>query len=674
MKLVRLVTEDDGFFKSSFGNEMTLKPNAKMCLLNLTFETAFDVITIDSNNSSISFTSDTSDATTTIDVKLAERVYNRDEVDEFYADLLVTLNSAISDVVGSNSIGSQFDIRSVDGLKQIEYRYSPFMNPMYLQNRESIMSLSNVLIDIDTTEFNTGGYFDLSSGGTWQQSGSANTLTFDTTDLGNPDAGVAYRRNLNGIFHYWKPTLGSSTHWKIFFSKPETAPFNNQLYADVQTDGSIILGGGAATYVPATTPLTFIESGGLTTIAKQDTQLDTDDQSANIITGIGRLCSGNGLLICRIKSSVTNGSGLEDNGFGIGLSKTPLTEVIVPGENIENTYRDFEVSYNRPLENYRTVIAGVGATTNTTPENVEGGDLYSHDVIYFKIADGILTAGILQDTGTDVRKGVVIEEFIDAGEIFYPYMYLRGDSDHIKIDMFNYTIDPWANQGFGINNEPPFWEVTGRDSAGNQHNAYTNGVQDVLDNGYIFDWPYGVAANFALPKPQNWDIVLNCQLTMPTEIWSFLGYGTQLDYGSAPDSSESKVIQIGQNVFRDCWSFFIPNTAPQIQLSDNFVVESLSLPLDTFDASKFYYGDLGSITPRPEAEKKGRRKNILMTIPVNDNTNGLVEYEANNLIFIDINNAQPLNVRNLNFRVLTKSFNQINQSGESAVMTILIDG
>jgi hypothetical protein len=118
----------------------------------------------------------------------------------------------------------------------------------------------------------------------------------------------------------------------------------------------------------------------------------------------------------------------------------------------------------------------------------------------------------------------------------------------------------------------------------------------------------------------------------------------------------------------------IGNTAPQIQLSDNFVVESLSLPLDTFDASKFYYGDLGSITPRPEAEKKGRRKNILMTIPVNDNTNGLVEYEANNLIFIDINNAQPLNVRNLNFRVLTKSFNQINQSGESAVMTILIDG
>ena len=38
MKLIRLTTADNGYFKSSFGNEMALKPFSKMALLNLTFQ------------------------------------------------------------------------------------------------------------------------------------------------------------------------------------------------------------------------------------------------------------------------------------------------------------------------------------------------------------------------------------------------------------------------------------------------------------------------------------------------------------------------------------------------------------------------------------------------------------------------------------------------------------
>ena len=62
-----------------------------------------------------------------------------------------------------------------------------------------------------------------------------------------------------------------------------------------------------------------------------------------------------------------------------------------------------------------------------------------------------------------------------------------------------------------------------------------------------------------------------------------------------------------------------------------------------------------------------------MTIPVNDNNSGLVEYESNTPIFIDINNANAVNQKNLNFRLLRSDFSPIVASdNERAIMTILI--
>ena len=98
----------------------------------------------------------------------------------------------------------------------------------------------------------------------------------------------------------------------------------------------------------------------------------------------------------------------------------------------------------------------------------------------------------------------------------------------------------------------------------------------------------------------------------------------------------------------------------------------MSLPLDSFDASAISYPTSSSIYVNPTTDKRGRRKNILMTIPTNDNTNGIVEYESNTPIFIDINNAEEINAKNLNFRILNKNFDAITQSGDTAIMTILI--
>ena len=62
-----------------------------------------------------------------------------------------------------------------------------------------------------------------------------------------------------------------------------------------------------------------------------------------------------------------------------------------------------------------------------------------------------------------------------------------------------------------------------------------------------------------------------------------------------------------------------------------------------------------------------------MTIPVNDNSSGIVEYQTNTPIFININNALAQNLKNLNFRILNKDFQPLNLTDENAIMTILIE-
>ena len=49
VKLIRLVSDSDGNFRSSFGTDLTIKEQAKIALLNITFKTSIDNLIINSN-------------------------------------------------------------------------------------------------------------------------------------------------------------------------------------------------------------------------------------------------------------------------------------------------------------------------------------------------------------------------------------------------------------------------------------------------------------------------------------------------------------------------------------------------------------------------------------------------------------------------------------------------
>ena len=299
-----------------------------------------------------------------------------------------------------------------------------------------------------------------------------------------------------------------------------------------------------------------------------------------------------------------------------------------------------------------------------------------------------LTTGVISITGSAItftpgelvyiadaqylRKEIFRETLGINEQDLYPYIYLNGASTNIQLEMFNLTFDPWLNQFYDndTSSDDPPWEVTGRNFLTNPSNALVNNwatiQSDWVDNA-TGDNLWGIPDEFT-----RWARTTTYSVTMHRDIWEFLGF-RNLDTG--PDGYAILSNLIGNGEFLDCWSFSTATIPFRISLTDSFIVESRSLALDSYDASQVSYTGLklSSYTNR-ESDKQGRRKNILMTIPVNDNVDGLVEYDANTPIFIDINNANILNQKTLNFEILDKNFNNIKTTADSSIITILIKG
>ena len=99
----------------------------------------------------------------------------------------------------------------------------------------------------------------------------------------------------------------------------------------------------------------------------------------------------------------------------------------------------------------------------------------------------------------------------------------------------------------------------------------------------------------------------------------------------------------------------------QATTSDNYVVVIDSNKVISYDCSQ---------TNVANDDVVGKRMNIIATIPVSDST-GVVEFQSNEVLYIDMDNKAPTAIRNLKLRVLDKSLQEITTNGMS-VMTILI--
>ncbi len=111
------------------------------------------------------------------------------------------------------------------------------------------------------------------------------------------------------------------------------------------------------------------------------------------------------------------------------------------------------------------------------------------------------------------------------------------------------------------------------------------------------------------------------------------------------------------SAFVDEFDFVADESIRFFDNTECYLVEALNLQFDSFDGSK----------------GQEKRRNLLAVIQnIRDRTEPDVLFDSNSITYIDINNAFPLPLRNLQFRILNSDEGEVEVDGFSN-MTILID-
>jgi len=695
MKLVRLASSNNGVFTSNFGNDMVLDEKSKMALLNLTFTSDIGQIVIDNNSSITTQTDDSNDLTFLVRFLDGDKFLpTQDGYDRFVAVVEHALNKTLALGRGidalANSSGSQYRIVKDSGGKYvIVFRYCPLVSPLnYFIDPDDVFSaqaLMNKAFSIKkTTTSEAGGvvpFFLISLqlednevaritndaniiSSTTQISMGSGYMTARVADLidntsASEDNGFAI-----GLTNVALPTIGIQAgdeipKSRIFAEVRINKPLQPYKYRDStqsvdEIESTLYPHRVAAT--PLVTGYLNLPLGNDWTQAPAAATERFDETDLGTIATYRRTQVGSAIIQWWVATSAT-------------AWNVYNTKPVVVGSTPDNTATaDLTTGVITIGTSTFTPTGGVPAVV-TVPVNVN-----LHDVMGFEITGNKLSICVYQDKASPNNKNVIETIDIPVGTQLYPYLYINGTKDHVKVDMNNWTansvemIGKLADADQVLNGRGEGWGPDERNGLYfNKDNGMRNG-QQLLQRDAAASNIESALPSVYYKQPENErrfgaNVDLDFTLKMPKQILRNLGFKDMEDDGDFTFNSP---------IIDGVWTTAeFASGLPNIYKSDNFLVESTSLKLDSYDASKVQYNT--NVQFSPGAEMHGRRKNILMTLPVNDNVGGLVEYETNTPIFIDIGNAEKINVKNLNLRVLRKDFSPIKQGDELAIMTLLID-
>ena len=681
VKLIRIASDDNGIFKSNFQNDIIVEPQSKMALLNATFKVAFETLNITSENNKITVETQSGSGYPggTADLEKTSYSNSQEQQDKLLKNILATLNSCLDgDGFGdfANNNGSQFNIREIGEKKRIEYRYSPFLNPLFLPSKEnpfgdSIFNVDSAITNVFTNpnSFLTtiskqqgqpnaeGTSNNIITGSAKLCSGNGlMVITMTSTDLGSglQDNGFGFgltRHKLTDFMEAGEEIPEARRGFEMRFNRATETYKIRKPDETTETDTGVL-------------PLLVFGGNNF------DHDFFYYERNGKLIEGgVCQVVTTSYLNLPAGNPWIQSGVGTQENFDTTDLGDIATYRRTQIGSTVEQWWEatsasEWNVYNNKPSEgDAPDVLASADLATGVITITGLG--------ITFTPSGGLPPTVIVKTpTKTPFFSEVLNDDELDL----YPYIYLNGGAGFMTLTDFNMTLDPWVNQDYNSNpnDDSPYWDITGLNKVGNIHNAFTNGFGNI----YINNWINATGLN-KLKIPDENDRWVGTPKTfaikMHKDIWNFLGFNN-LPNLNVLKYSEFKA-DIGINKQQNCWSFITGSDDFSNSLSDNFLIESRTLPLDSFDASQVSYTETGSNSNiNPTSDKQGRRKNILMTIPVNNNVTGLVEYDSNTPIYIDINNANRLNQKTLNFQILDKNFNKILTSDDSSILTILIKG
>jgi len=282
------------------------------------------------------------------------------------------------------------------------------------------------------------------------------------------------------------------------------------------------------------------------------------------------------------------------NGFSIGLTTTDPSRLTNP---IQDDMKQFLIDITNPSAFYRYKTSTGNATSDTRPGKYGNGvanggtapGSTENDTLEIAIVNGNVRGRIYQ---ADVANPIeLFSELYVPGTSYYCFLSIQGALANTKVMKMRFTIDPHK-----LTDAQQTTLTAG-------HNANLSGVVEL-------------ALKSTPNEPNPTGQVTQNELVLSDDVAEFLGYFSTINTLTAGDQC-----------------VFTANLLFNPTLNNiNFYVLLDSIDLESYDS------------------KEGTKKSILAVIPRSDN-NQIVEFEPNNLNFIDMKNIKK-NIRNIKARII----------------------
>jgi len=701
VKLLRLTTDNDGQFNADLDAGIEVSENAQIAVQNLTFETTYDVLSINGDNMKVSVVWDEDDVSAEIEFGLlTPRNYTSANIATLSIDLEGALNNTQTIDTSSNAILAQkqnygeFKLSEDTNttLSNIQYKLSPLSLPFHLNEDTSLRTeeKGNRLWGISDVVSNvSGNYIPSLSIGNTQVAGDGGI------NLGNLQQVFAANDPTDKLSHYCYPIAdeGQLSYGSgIFFCNVANVLDNG---GDANTNGFGI--GLSHTRLSGIAPyLDHIQDDSRNFEIRINRPQDPYSFHNNLVGGTSAVKphvystgqdannAKHDLMMIERDQDVIRGSICSLNSYSNLPQGGNWTQAPAPATEVFDTTDLGEVATYRRTQTGTALVQwweAVDATNwnlyNTKPVIGQTRD----NTATIVPATGVITVGASTFTptsipgvigGTTGLKRVLFEHRLTFAERTYelfPYMYFCGGFGTAIAGHPVFTPHCLTPDNLG-------YEITGRSQILNGETPPAGGNVNAFE---LYSAGFNGAYTEVLGNPLNdnqfindtYSKLQNMEITINNAVLRSIGFTVGKNDANDFTFSNTSTPRTGIRILNEnqCGYDLLAQNENTLSNSDNYVLMLDSNPVKSYDASKFNY-DRGS-TQNVKQSNRGRQLNILATIPVNDATNGIVEYDANELVYIDLDNNFPQVLKNIRLRILDKNFNEIRTIGTS-ILTLLI--
>jgi hypothetical protein len=230
----------------------------------------------------------------------------------------------------------------------------------------------------------------------------------------------------------------------------------------------------------------------------------------------------------------------------------------------------------------------------------------------------------------------------DVSEDYYFVLCLLEGKDNIVLDNIGVSLDPFAFSETGSMIPPRLIDT------------YLPTTTSALTTLIDYETPNGTELNGALDfvPPSNRNTSLANFLGFPSNKLRLDAFYTAIPPTSVPNLAGSEMYDVPEGFF---WTS--PNVFSLASLPDNYIVDTQTFTLDSYDS-------YGLQSQQRSAQSGGSRRNILATIParmtpISGTANTLLQFEPATINYIGIKNRGTITTRQLRFRVLSSTYDDI---------------